>query len=95
MDHREELPAMSTVPKGKQFPMDPKENSWFLRIDVTPHVLWKFENNKWRKFNYGGRFQWTGTDKHKADFINNREEISPGIPSKQTSADTLKPNIDD
>lgn len=88
-DSRESPPPLSKVPKGDQFPMDPDENMWFLRTDVEPNVLWKFEKNIWRKFNYGGRFQWTGTDATKARLLNNREE------TRVASADVLKPKIDD
>ena len=52
-DQREKLPPMSKIAKGAQFPQDPKEGMWFLRTDVEPNVLWKYEKNVWRKFNYG------------------------------------------
>ncbi len=97
-DQREKLPPMSKIAKGAQFPQDPKENMWFLRTDVEPNVLWKYEKNVWRKFNYGGRFAWTGTDDHKASFINNREKYDQNgvqTPSRQNIADAIKPQLDD
>ncbi len=98
-DQREALPDMSKVVKGEQFPMNPEEDTWFLRTDQNPQTLWKFENSKWRKFNYGGRLQWTGTDAHKASFVNNRDTYTDGEgntqPSRVSSANIVKPNIDD
>lgn len=97
-DRREKLPPMSKIKKGNQFPQEAKEGTWFLRIDVTPETLWKFENNTWRMFNYGGRFAWTGTDDAKSTFVNKRDTYDQNgtqVPSKQNIADVLKPNIDD
>lgn len=97
-DRREKLPPMNKIKKGTQFPQDVKEGTWFLRIDVTPETLWKFENNTWRKFNYGGRFAWTGADDAKSSFVNNRETYTQDgkqVQSRQNIADVLKPNIND
>lgn len=91
MDSREQLPDMLKVPRGSQFPQNAPDNSWFLRTDTKPEILWKFENLKWRKFNYGGRMPWTGTDSAKARYLNNREEIQPGIKSRQNTSTVLKP----
>lgn len=93
MDSREKLPDMNTVRKGAQFPQDVPNNTWFLRTDIQPNILWKFENNKWRKFNYGGRTPWTGTDAGKARLLNNREEIAPGVASRQATSDVIKPKL--
>lgn len=90
-DFREELPDMSTVVKGNSFPLNPSEGEWFLRTDLVPNVLWKFENSVWRKFNYGGRVQWTGTDYYRSTFINNRDTYTDGVntfSSRQSSAGT-------
>lgn len=97
MDSRETLPDMDKVLKGSQFPQDPVNNTWFLRTDIQPNILWKYENNKWRKFNYGGRMAWTGTDNTKANLLNNRETFLDGSnvahASRQSAANTIKPNM--
>lgn len=95
-DQREyPIPDINTVDKGTEFPQDPTDGMWFLRSDYTPPVLWKYENAKWRKFNYSGRFQWTGTDAYRASFVNNKETYTDSDnnqkSSRQSSSDTLKP----
>jgi hypothetical protein len=90
-DSREVIPDMNNVLKGISFPLNPTDGEWFLRTDLVPNVLWKFENNAWRKFNYGGRVQWTGTDYYRSTFINNRGTYTDGIntfSSRQSSAGT-------
>ena len=91
-DNRENpYPNESEIIKGSQFPQTPEEGTWFLRTDLVPQTLWKYEDSKWRKYNYGGRFPWTGTDAQKASYINNRTTIEDSIEnSRQSSNDTLK-----
>lgn len=99
MDHRETLPDMNSVIRGSQFPQDVPENTWFLRTDQQPETLWKFEGSKWRKFDYGGRMQWTGTNSTKARLLNNREQYTDHNnnqhPSRVNTADVIKPSIND
>lgn len=93
-DMREELPNINTVQKGSQFPQNPVENTWFMRTDMTPPILWKFENSKWRKFSYGGRQPWTGSDVYRTSFVNNTDTYTDGSgnvhSSRQNSNNTLK-----
>ena len=92
-DMRENLPDINTIEKGTQFPQSPINGTWFMRTDMTPPVLWQYDNNKWRKFNYGGRQPWTGTDVYRASFVNNTDtytDSAGGIhDSRQGSAGTL------
>lgn len=91
-DQRENpYPNEDEILKGTQFPQSPVDGTWFLRTDLVPQTLWKYEDSKWRKYNYGGRFQWTGTDAQKASYINNRSTIDDStVPSRQSSNNTLK-----
>lgn len=99
MDSREVMPNMEQVAKGTQFPQNAQNNTYFLRTDSTPNVLWKFENNKWRKFNHGGRMPWTGADQSKTRYLNNRKnytnEANVATPSRVNSADVVKPQVND
>jgi len=95
-DMRETLPEISTIEKGTQFPQTPLDGMWFMRTDMVPAILWKYENNKWRKFDYGGRQPWTGTDAYRASFVNNTDTYTDSsgntINSRQGSSSTLKSN---
>lgn len=99
LDQREDLPDIKDVIRGDQFPQQVPDGTWFMRTDQKPETLWKFENNKWRKFNYGGRYQWTGVDAHKARLLNNRETYTTDDgtvnQSRKASSDVIKPSVDD
>ena len=39
----------ATVESGTRFPDEADENSYFLRVDYTPHRLFQYRENRWYK----------------------------------------------
>ena len=59
---------------GTGFPVDPQLGDYFLRIDLAPNRLFRYDGNSWRKVEDAVRTSLTPTDNRdtlKGTFINN------------------------
>jgi len=60
---------------GIQFPQAPQDNDFFLRTDLLPNRLFKYDGNRWVKIEDKVRHTLTNTDTRqtlKTSFINNK-----------------------
>lgn len=48
------------VPQGDNFPINPSDGDWFLRTDVVPNRVYRFENGRWRARKIDQLREWQG-----------------------------------
>lgn len=86
------------VGTGSVFPSAPTEGDYFLRNDMQPYALYKFESSRWRRIELDYRTaEWSAANSILARFINNTATSNPGDgvqQQKQSLHQTVKPRAD-
>ena len=88
----------ATVDRGNKFPMDPADNSYFLRTDYEPNRLFQYRNEKWWKIeDDDGAWQVGNYLHHK--FINNDGKVTlddgTEIISRVNLSKAVRPKVDE
>jgi hypothetical protein len=85
---------------GLQFPSATEEGDFFLRTDFFPQRLYRYDGNKWVKYEDNVRMTLTNTDTRqtqKGTFINNTNTDNIGgetIIERQSLSKALRPKAD-
>jgi len=85
---------------GIQFPSSPIKEDYFLRTDLMPNRLFRYDGNRWIKIEDAVRHTLTNTDTRstqKTGFINNDNSAVIGgdsIQERQSLSKALKPRAD-
>ena len=85
---------------GIQFPNSAQTGDYFLRTDMLPNRLFRYDNSRWIKVEDGVRMTLSNTDTRstlKTGFINNSTSSTIGgdtVVEKQSLSKALKPKAD-
>jgi hypothetical protein len=85
---------------GIQFPNSAQTGDYFLRTDMMPNRLFRYDNSRWIKVEDGVRMTLSNTDTRstlKTGFINNATSSTIGgdtVVEKQSLSKALKPKAD-
>ena len=85
---------------GIQFPNSAQTGDYFLRTDMMPNRLFRYDNSRWIKVEDGVRMTLSNTDTRstlKTGFINNSTTSNIGgesVVEKQSLSKALKPKAD-
>lgn len=89
------------VTPGVNFPSNPQEGEYCLRLDYWPNRLFRYTGRRWAKIEDSVRTNLTnGTNNNtmRSTFVNNAYTVSTtdqgNIPSRQSLSDLLKPQAD-
>ena len=93
----DEFPNGEATNAGIQFPANPQQGDYFLRIDYLPQKLFRFDGTLWVEISQNVRTTtgFTVEDKSQlSSFINNNEVVQTTnggfIPSRQSLSNALK-----
>jgi hypothetical protein len=85
---------------GIQFPTSAQSGDYFLRTDMMPNRLFRYDNSRWIKVEDGVRMTLSNTDTRstlKTGFVNNSTTSTIGgdtVVEKQSLSKALKPKAD-
>ena len=92
--------SRSNSSSGIQFPNSAQTGDYFLRTDMLPNRLFRYDNSRWIKVEDGVRMTLSNTDTRstlKTGFINNSTSSTIGgdtVVEKQSLSKALKPKAD-
>jgi hypothetical protein len=89
------------VTPGVNFPMNPQEGDYSLRLDYWPNRLFRYDGRRWIKIEDSVRTNLSNGPNNntlRSTFVNNTYTVSTrdqgNIPSRQSLSDLLKPQAD-
>lgn len=84
---------------GSSYPLDAKDNDYFLRTDYEPHVLFQKKGTRWNRIELDYRKQdWSMAHRLLDSFINNKTQTTftdgSVVEEKQALSKVIKPKTD-
>jgi len=85
---------------GSSLPLEPEEGDYYLRLDLVPNRLFRFDGDKWEKMYDNVRMTLTNRDDrltHRTSFVNNTNVNTIGgeeVEERQWLSKALRPRPD-